>query len=163
MADIRPATAEDLPAINAIYNEVVEHSTACFDLEPISPAQREAWFDAHGDDRPILVAEQAGRVVGWAGLHTFIHKQGSRHVAELSVYVDRARRSQGIGRRLMEAILLAGESAGVRQIVAYIAGGNEVSVHLHQSMGFRHVGVLEGVGFKFGRYVDVTIMQRSLG
>ncbi len=163
MVDIRTAERRDLPAINAIYNEVVEHSTACFDLEPISPAQREAWFDAHGEDRPILVAEQAGRVVGWAGLHTFIRKQGSRHVAELSVYVDREHRSRGVGRSLMEALLEAGRSAGVTRIVAYIAGGNEASVHLHESMGFTHVGVLEGVGFKFGRYVDVTVMQRSLG
>jgi phosphinothricin acetyltransferase len=83
-------------------------------------------------------------------------------VAELSVYVDRARRGEGIGRALMEAILAAGKTAGVREVVAYIAGGNEVSVHLHECMGFRHVGVLEAVGYKFGQYVDVTIMQRSL-
>ncbi len=163
MVTIRNAEKRDLPAINAIYNEVVEHSTACFDLEPISPAQRETWFDAHGGDRPVLVAQQDGRVVGWAGLHTFIHKQGSRHVAELSVYVDRAHRSRGIGRSLMEAVLGAGESAGVREVVAYIAGGNQASIHLHESMGFAHVGVLRRVGHKFGQYVDVTVMQRSLG
>jgi phosphinothricin acetyltransferase len=162
MIHIRDAEKRDLPAINAIYNEVVENSTACFDLEPIPPAQREAWFTEHGADRPILVAKTAGGVVAWAGLHTFIHKQGSRHVAELSVYVDRARRGEGIGRALMEAILAAGKTAGVREVVAYIAGGNEVSVHLHECMGFRHVGVLEAVGYKFGQYVDVTIMQRSL-
>jgi L-amino acid N-acyltransferase len=159
---IRAATIDDLPAINDIYNAEVAASTASFDLQPMSRRRRRKWFRDHHHNHPVRVAEQDGRVVGWADLHTCIDKEGSRHVAEVSVYVDAGARGQGVGKTLLAELLDAARCEGLHTIIAFIADGNAASVRLHEGAGFSHVGIMKDIGHKFGRYVDVTVMQRVL-
>ena len=157
---IRPATAEDLPAINDIYSEAVTNSTASFDLVPPGLADRRKWFAEHGSLHPVLVAEVAGEVVDWAALSRWNRKPAYDRTAEDSVYVAHTHRGQGMGRALLEAVLAAGATAGLHAVVALIAGGNAASIRLHESLGFERVGTMREVGVKFGEYHDVHILQK---
>jgi L-amino acid N-acyltransferase YncA len=158
--DIRPATDSDLAAINAIYNDAVLNTVATFDTEPKTMAERRAWFAAHGGRHPVVVAEREGRVVGWASLSHWNARGAYADSVEVSVYVEAAERGRGVGRRLLEEIVEAGRGAGLHAVIAQIVGDNAVSIHLHESIGFERVGVLKEVGRKFGRLLDVLIMER---
>ena len=100
------------------------------------------------------------RVVGWASLSKWHERAAYADAAEVSVYVASPHRGQGIGRRLLEAVIEEGRSAGLHAVIAQIVGGNEVSVHLHAAFGFETVGLLKEVGRKFGRVLDVLIMEK---
>jgi L-amino acid N-acyltransferase YncA len=156
---IRGATLEDLQAITEIYNEAVLSSVSTFDTEPKTLEQQRVWLAAHGERYPVLVAEEAGRVIGWAGLSAWSERCAYADTAEGSLYVHPEHRGRGIGRRLTEALLEAGRRAGLHTIVARTESGNAASLHLLQSCGFRHIGVMKEVGSKFGRRLDVTLMQ----
>ncbi len=160
---IRAATAADLPAINAIYNRAVEVSTASFDLSPFSTDRRRDWFEAHGSRYPVLVADEKGVVAGYADLHPFIRKEGCAHVAEVSVYVREDCRGRGVGKALLKHLVAEGRSVGLTNLLAFCADGNEVSVRLHESLGFRRVGELEDIGHKFGGSIGVTLLQYACG
>lgn len=163
MVNIRPAEKKDLPAVTEIYNQAVLATTATFDTEPRTLAAMEAWFEGHGPGHPVLVAEQAGEVVGWAALSKWSDKKAYAGTAEVSLYLHEAYRGQGIGRKLLEALVQAGEAAGLRTVVAWISQGNEVSLHLHESLGFKQIGVLDQVGRKFDRLLGVHLMQKIYG
>lgn len=160
MVVIRPATLADLKAITDIYNEAILTTIATFDTEPKSVADQQSWFYAHGSRYPIRVAELDRRVIGWASLSKWSDRCAYADTAEISLYVLEACRGQGIGKALMIAIIQAGQKAGLHTVMARIVAGNEVSVHLHQSVGFEHVGVMREVGRKFGRLLDVYLMQK---
>jgi len=160
---IRPATLEDLPAIEEIYNEGGVATTASFDLEPRSWEEARAWFLAHGAVYPIFVAETAGgRVAGWAALSPYAARKAYRYTVEDSVYVHRDFRGQGAGRALLAAVVEAAAALGYRAVVAKIADGNEASLALHRRAGFVHVGRLVAVGRKFGRWLDVDFLELLL-
>ena len=150
----------DLPAINAIYNDAIAHTTATFDTEVKSLDERRQWFAGHGGRHPVLVAEEAGEVVGWASLSAYSDRKAYDGLAELSVYIRADARGRGLGRRLMVAIIEAGRVAGLHSIYSRISAGNDASVHLHEALGFRHMGVMKEAGFKFDRWLDVIFMQR---
>jgi len=156
---IRPAVPADVPAITAIYNDAILTTTATFDTTPKSIEEQEAWFARHGGRHPVLGAESDGVVVGWASLTEWSDRCAYADTAEVSVYVRADRRGQGIGRRLMEALVDAGRRAGLHTLIARIADGNAASVRLHEALGFEHIGVMREVGRKFGRLLDVHMMQ----
>lgn len=160
MLTIRRATLADLKAITEIYNEAVLTTNATFDTEPRSVADQQVWFYAHGSRYPILVAQLDRRVSGWASLSKWSDRCAYADTAEISLYVSAACRGQGIGKALMAAIIQAGKTAGLHTIVARIAAGNEASIHLCQAAGFEHIGVMREVGRKFGRLLDVSLMQK---
>lgn len=159
MATIRPAVLDDLPAITEIYNEAVLTTTATFDTRPKTVEDRLGWFQEHGSRHPLLVAEVAGRVVGWASLSAWSPRQAYNDTAEVSLYVLESERSQGIGGLLMAEVLKAGQQAGLHTILARVTEGNAASVRLHRAAGFELVGVMKEVGFKFDRRLDVSLMQ----
>lgn len=159
---IRPAREQDLPAVTAIYNEAVEHSTGTFDTEPKTLAQMAEWFAGHGDGHPVLVAERDGKIAGWASLSAWSGRCAYARSAEVSVYVDKAARGGGLGGELLDALLRAGRAAGAKQALARITQDNEASLRLHARRGFVEVGRLRRVGEKFGRVLDVHILQLSL-
>lgn len=159
---LRPAQAADLPAINRIFNHAVEHSTAVFCMQPMSEAQRQAWFKAHGESHPVLVAEYRDRVVAWGALSPYSSRDGYRFTVEDSIYVDPEHRGQGLGKLLLGSLLEAAARRGHHTVIALIAAENTVSIHLHRRFGFAEVGRLREVGYKFGRWLDVIIMQRLL-
>jgi L-amino acid N-acyltransferase YncA len=156
---IRQALATDLKAITDIYNEAILKTVATFDTEPKNLTEQEAWFRDHGATNPILVAELSGHVVGWAALSKWSDRCAYSDTAEISLYVRESHQGKGIGRGLLQSILDKGRQAGLHTVIARIAEGNEVSVHLHESLGFRQVGIMKEVGKKFGRLLDVYLMQ----
>jgi len=160
MVKIRSARREDLDAITEIYNEAIIKTVATFDTEPKTYEEQKKWFDDHGSKNPILVAEQNGVIVGWASLSKWSDRCAYLDTAEISLYVKEEYQKKGIGRRLIDAIVIEGEKAGLHTIIARITAGNESSLHLHRSVGFTHIGIMKEVGKKFGKQHDVHLMQK---
>jgi phosphinothricin acetyltransferase len=157
---IRRATAKDIKPITDIYNEAILTTDATFDVDPKTTAEQKAWFDEHGKHNPILVAVVDNTVCGWASLSKWSSRCAYEDTAEISVYVKQECRGCGIGRRLIHDILSAGETGGLHTILSRITSGNIVSIHLHEQLGFQHIGVMKEVGKKFGRVLDVCMMQK---
>ncbi|MBL7923264.1 MAG: N-acetyltransferase [Bacteroidia bacterium] len=160
MITIRPAEEKDVPFITEIYNEAILNSTATFDTEIKSEEDRRQWLAAHDEQHPVLVAEQDGRVVGWASLSRWSDRCAYDSTAETSLYVHRDFRKRGIGKQLIEMIVLEAAKAGLHTLIARITHGNEQSVYLHERMGFTVIGTLREVGVKFGKYHDVHMLQK---
>ena len=160
---VRPATEADLEAIRGIYNAEVLRSTATFDEEPRDLEAQRRWLEAHGDPYLALVAEVDGAVVGWGALSPFGLRPAYRFTAEDSVYVHEAARGRGVGALLLRELLRGAAERGFHSVVARITGENAASIRLHVRCGFRVVGVEREVGYKFGRWLDVVVMQRRVG
>ena len=160
---VRRAQRSDCPAILAIYNEAVLTTTATYDVEPRTLEHREAWFDDHArQDFAIFVAEEAGTLVGWSSLSRYHDRFGYRFTAENSIYVAASHRGRGLGARLLEPLLDAARARGIHTIIAAIDASNEVSLRLHTRFGFEKVGHFKEVGHKFGRWLDVAYLQKTL-
>jgi L-amino acid N-acyltransferase YncA len=160
MVTIRSARLSDLPAITEIYNEAIRTTTATFDTKPKTEAEQIAWFKEHDSRHPILVADLDGSVVGWTSLSKWSDRCAYADTAEVSTYVKEGFRGKGIGRKLKKAIDVEARRLGFHAVVARITEGNEVSIHLNEAFGFQHVGVMKEVGYKFGRRLDVYLMQK---
>jgi L-amino acid N-acyltransferase len=160
MVKLRSANREDLESITEIYNEAILKTAATFDTEPKTYEDQKKWFDDHESKNPILVAELNSVIVGWASLSKWSDRCAYSDTAEISLYVREEYQGKGIGRRLIEAIIKEGEKTGLHTIIARITEGNESSLHLHQSVGFTHIGVMKEVGKKFGKRQDVHLMQK---
>jgi len=159
---IRRAIPEDVASITEIYNEAILTTTATFDTEQKTIAQRMVWFNAHDARHPILVAEADGAVVGWASLSAWSDRQAYADTAETSFYVHSTFRGRGIGRSLKQAIIIEAWQSGFHTLIARIAEGSHESIHLNKCFGFVLVGTLKQVGRKFGKLLDVHIMQLML-
>jgi len=159
---VRKAKMSDLKSITEIYNDAVKNTVATFDLKPRTVEEQKIWFKQHGSNNPIIVAEENGVIVGWAALSKYDTKQAYSKTVELSLYVKKENQGRGVGKKLMERILEEGKEAGVHVVLSRITDGNKTSINLHEKFGFRYVGILEEVGFKFGRYLDVYIMEKIL-
>lgn len=162
MTTLRPATANDLVAINAIYNHYVVNSTATYQAEPSSDAERATWFVTHGERHPVIVAEIAGQVVGWGSLSPFHARAAFARTVEDSVYIHRDFHRRGLGRALLAELIKRGRSLGHHTIIAAISADQEPSIALHQQFGFIESGRLREVGNKFGRWLDVVYLQLAL-
>jgi phosphinothricin acetyltransferase len=160
---IRAARADDAEPIAGIYAHHVRHGTASFELEPPGAGD---WQDkietvlARG--WPFLVAEADDEVVAYAYATQFRDRPAYACTCENSIYVRADRLGQGIGRRLLEALIAAAREAGFRQMIAVVGGGEPASVALHRACGFGEAGRMRSVGFKFGRWLDTVYLQRSL-
>jgi L-amino acid N-acyltransferase YncA len=159
---LRAATAHDLPAINAIYNHYVIHSTATYQEEPATAPEREAWYGAHGTEYPVIVAEMMGEVIGWGSLSRFHARAAYRPTVENSVYVRHDHLARGVGRLLLTDLIVRARELGYHSIIAGISADQEPSVRLHAKLGFTQVGLLREVGRKFDRWLDVMYMQKML-
>lgn len=155
----REAHTGDIDAITEIYNHAVLYTTATFDTEPKTAADRKEWLEQHGDRYPVLVAIENGQVIGWASLNRWSDRPAYDLTAEGSLYIHPAYQGKGVGRALFNAIIEAGRAAGLHCILARITEGNEKSIHLSREFGFEHVGVLREVGTKFGQLLDVHMLQ----
>jgi len=159
---IRPATPDDRAAINAIYNYYVAHSTCVWITQPSSEAERTTWYQEHGPSMPVLVAEQNGRVIGWAALGTFRAAYTAAGVLEDSIYVHHDFHRQGIGSRLLEALIAEARHLGHRSILANISADQTPSIRLHEKFGFQEVAHLLQVGQKFNQRFDAIYLQLLL-
>jgi phosphinothricin acetyltransferase len=165
MLTLRPSTDGDLPAITAIYAHHVTHGTGTFETVPPPEADmagRRADVLAKG--LPYLVAEQDGRVLGFAYCQWFKPRPAYRYSAEDSIYLDPRAAGQRIGNKLLSELVRQADAAGVRKLIAVIGdSGNVPSIGVHRSVGFRHVGTIEACGWKFGRWLDIVLMEKSIG
>ena len=160
MLNIREAKINDLEDITEIYNEAIQRTVATFDTLIKTIEEQKKWFDKHGSKNPIIVEEQNEVVVGWAALTQYSTKSAYSDTAEISLYVREKNQGKGIGKQLMEEIVKKGKKAGLHALIARITEGNKTSIHLHESVGFKHVGVLKEVGYKFGKRLDVYLMEK---
>ena len=161
---IRDALDTDLAGILRIYNDAVENSTAIWNDRIVDLDNRRAWLaERHDQGYPVLVAiDEGGQVAGYASFGPWRPHDGFRHTVENSVYVSPDHRGSGIGRSLMQALIERARMLEKHVMVAFIESENRASVHMHQQLGFIHVGQMRQVGCKFGRWLDLTMMQLTL-
>jgi L-amino acid N-acyltransferase len=158
-ATIRLATAGDAEPIMAIYNREITGSTATFDLVPRSLADQRAWLAARSGAFSAIVAVDADHVVGFASLSPYKERAAYRTTVEDSVYVHRSHTGRGIGRLLLRRLVDIARDSGFHSVIARIEAGGDASRALHAACGFDMVGVERQVGRKFGRWLDVAVMQ----
>jgi L-amino acid N-acyltransferase len=161
---VRAAVRDDINAITEIYNHAVVHTTATYDLEPVTVASRRAWFDhKSASGWPVLVAcDVSASVVGWATYGPFREKAGWAPTLEHSLYVRDGQQGSGVGSVLMNALLDRAREGGHHVMLGMVDSDNAGSLAFHERRGFRRVGQLPEVGHKFGRRLDVTLLQLIL-
>jgi len=160
---ISAAARTELPEILTIYNEVIRNTTAVYSDQEVTLANREAWFNAKVElGFPVLVASDASGVLGFGTFGEFRAWPCYRYSVEHSVHVRADRRGRGIGRALVLALLGAAASMQKHVMIGVIDADNAVSVGLHESLAFKPVGHLHEVGFKFGRWLDLKLLQRLI-
>ena len=162
---MRPATAEDLPAINGIYSYHVLHGLASFEeAAPPLEEMRRRFDDVRGRGLPYLVADFGGVVAGYGYCAPYRSRSAYRYSLEDSVYVRHGSEGRGVGSALLRELIARSEGLGYRTIIAVIGdSANAASINLHAAFGFVRVGTLRSAGFKFGRWVDSVLMQLPLG
>ncbi len=162
---IRPATVADLAGIHAIYSYSVLHETASWELaapDEAEMARRMATIVEQG--YPYFVATCSNAVIGYTYASSYRPRLGYRFTVEDSVYVARAWQGRGVGQRLLMGLIAACAERNFRQMIAVIGDSeNTGSIRLHERCGFRRVGLLPAIGYKFGRWLDSVLMQRDLG
>ena len=158
---LRAATAGDLEAMRAIYNDAVLHTTASYDYDPRPAEKQLEWFAAkRAAGFPVLVADVGGEVAGFASYGSFRAWAGYRFTVEHSVYVAQRFRRQGIASALVEKLVEQAGANGLHLMVAGIDAANEGSIELHRRLGFQDAGVLREAGYKFDRWLDLAFMTR---
>jgi L-amino acid N-acyltransferase len=151
-------------AMLAIFNDAIVNSTALYDYKPRTMASMTAWFEAKAKGRyPVIGFEsEAGELMGFASYGTFRAWPAYKYSVEHSVYVDARFRGQGIGRRLLEAVIASAREQDYHVLIGGIDATNRASIALHERMGFTHCGTIQQVGFKFGRWLDLAFYQLAL-
>jgi L-amino acid N-acyltransferase YncA len=161
----RPAASADLGSVQAIYAHHVLHGLGTFETEAPDLAEMQSRYtQVTAAGFPYLVAESSGRVLGYAYANHFRARAAYRHTVEDSIYVAPDAAGQGIGKLLLSALVDRCAALGFRQMLALIGdSGNVASIGVHRACGFHHAGMMQAVGRKLDRWVDVVIMQRALG
>ncbi|MFN3219657.1 MAG: GNAT family N-acetyltransferase [Acidimicrobiales bacterium] len=162
MVTIRSARIDDAEAIRTIYNVEVITSTSVFDLEPRSLEDQRRWLEDRSGAHAVLVAVDGDRVVGFGSLSRFKERPAYNTTVEDSVYVDRDHHGRGIGRILLEALIDTARGHGFHTMIGRITADNTASIALHRAAGFDSVGLEREIGRKFGRWLDVVVMQKML-
>ena len=162
---VRPAAADDIPAITAIYRPAVLTGTASFEVDPPDAAEMLRRFEAIiAAGYPYFVAELDGRVAGYAYASAYRTRPGYRFTVEDSVYIAPDAQGKGVGRALLERVIGKCRDDGFRLMIAVIGDtANFASITLHRRLGFRFCGTIHSVGYKFGRWLDTVLMQKPLG
>ena len=165
MPTIRPSREHDIAAITAIYAHHVQSGTGTFEIDPptaVEMALRRSEVLSRG--LPFLVLEIDRQVLGFAYCNWFKPRPAYRFAAENSVYLAPPAQGAGLGRALLAELVQRARAAGTRKLIALIGDSrNAGSIGLHRSAGFTEVGVLTSCGWKFGRWLDVVLMERALG
>jgi L-amino acid N-acyltransferase YncA len=160
---VRPATEADLAAIVAIYNDAVVNTTAIWNDAIVDVDNRKIWFDGRQKlGYPVLVAEEEGAIVGYGSFGDFRAFDGYRFSVEHSVYVAEGVRRRGIASALLVALIEKAKELGKHVVIGGIASDNAASLALHAKLGFAETGRMPEVGFKFGRWLDLVFMQKTL-
>lgn len=160
--NVRLATASDADAIRHIYNLAVTTSVVTFDLVPRSPEEQKRWLEARSGAHAVVVAEAGKDLLGFASLSPYRDKPAYSTSVEDSIYIHEDHQRQGVGRLLLQELIQVATAHGFHAMFARIVDGHVPSIRLHQSMGFETVGTEREVGRKFGRWLDVLVMEKLL-
>jgi len=159
---VRPAVERDAAAICTIYNQGIEDRIATLETELRTPDERRQWLAARGRRHPVVVAAADGGVVGWGSLNPFNPREAYQYVADFSVYVERAWRGKGVGRRLLEHLIELARTIGYHKMVLSAFPFNPGGMALYERLGFRRVGTYEQQGLLDNEWVDTIIMEKLL-
>lgn len=160
---IRPAFPDDMAAVNEIRNYFVRTSTAIYTEQETTLEERLEWLrDRDPVLHPVMVAEEDGKVVGWASLSPYSEKCGYRTTVEVSIYVMPEHQGHGVGKAMMADLMERARVAGAHCVIARIDSNGGPSIRLHESFGFMEAGRLREAGRKFGRWLTVIYMQKLL-
>ena len=163
VVNIRNAREDDLLSILNIYNDAILNTTSVYSEQPHTIEMRQAWYQERtGSGFPVLVAEAAGKIAGFCSYGHFRAWPCYRFTIEHSVYIDPLFRGQGISKLLLRPLINTAQQNGIHAMIAGIDSENQVSYHLHQSLGFRQVAHFKEVGFKFNRWLDLLFMELLL-
>lgn len=163
VVNIRNAKEDDLLSILNIYNDAILNTTSVYSEEPHTLEMRQAWYQERVNNGfPVLVAEEAGKIAGFCAYGHFRTWPCYRFTVEHSVYIDPLFRGQGISKLLLRPLINIARQKGIHAMIAGIDSENQVSYHLHQSLGFRQVAHFKEVGFKFDRWLDLLFMELLL-
>jgi L-amino acid N-acyltransferase YncA len=163
MINVRQATWHDLPAMLAIYNHIILHTTAVWQYEPHTLEMRQQWFDIkEALGHPVFVAATEGEIAGFSTFGPFRHWQGYRFTVENSIYVAEQFRGRGISKLLMPPLIDAARKLQIHAMVAGIEATNAASIALHEKFGFVEVAHFKEVGHKFGRWMDLKFLELIL-
>ncbi len=165
MLQVRDLVLPDLEAVTGLYGRHVLNSVATFDeIPPSSEQMRQKYEQVCAQGLPWLVAETGGELAGYAYAALFHPRSAWRFTVEDSIYVDATHHRRGVGRALLSELIARCEALGYRQMIAAVGdSGNDGSIGLHKALGFQDAGIYKDVGLKFGRWLDVVLMQRALG
>ncbi|MCP2040732.1 phosphinothricin acetyltransferase [Neisseria sp. HSC-16F19] len=160
---LRTARPGDLPAIVAIYNSTIASRQVTADLQPVTVAERQAWFDAHSGHRPLYVVEnEARQVVAWGSFSDYYPRAAYRICAEISIYLDPQYRGAGLGRQLLDAMMSRAPALGLQRLIAVIFAHNTPSVRLFERAGFEHWGLLPQVCDLDGALADIVLLGKKV-
>ncbi|QDO97632.1 N-acetyltransferase [Ferrovibrio terrae] len=160
---IRDATVNDAEAIRAIYNDAVLNTTAVFDYTAREPQAQRDWLQMKaGQNLPVLVAEDAGSVLGYASYGPFRPWPAYLYTVENAIYIAPQSRGKGIGAQLLAPLLQIAKDHGLRTMIAGITADNTASLRLHEKLGYSQAGVIREAGWKFERWLDLVFLQRML-
>ncbi|TVQ17490.1 MAG: N-acetyltransferase family protein [Leptolyngbya sp. DLM2.Bin15] len=160
---IRPITDDDSVAITDIYNWYILNTTITFELETISSLAMQQRIQEKLVHHDWLVGEVNHEIIGYAYYGAFRARPAYSHTVESTIYLAHDRLGQGLGTLLYRELIHSAAVRGFREMIGIIALPNQGSIKLHQKLGFEETGVLKQVGYKFDRYIDVGIWQKSLG
>jgi L-amino acid N-acyltransferase len=164
--ELRDATGDDVAVISALYNATVSTTTVAWTEDHESLAARQSWLDDHQEaGNPVLVAEIDGHVVGFAAYDDFRNTTkwpGYRFTVEHTIHVQAEYQSAGVGSLLLQSLLRRAMAAGKHVMIGAVDGENDGSIRFHERHGFVQVARLPEVGFKFGRWLDLVLLQRTL-
>jgi L-amino acid N-acyltransferase YncA len=159
---IRPAVPADAEAVCRIYNQGIEDRQATLETAPRTPDERRTWLQGRSPRHPVLIAERSRTTVGWASINPFNPRSCYDHVGDFSLYVERAARGSGVGRRLLEALIGRARGLGYHKLVLSAFPYNAAGCALYARCGFRTVGIYREQGMLDGEWVDVILMERLL-
>jgi len=163
MIIIREACEADVAAFLTIYNQVILHTTAVYAYEPQTLEARAAWYrDKLASGYPVFVAEESGQVIGFSSYGPFRAWPAYKYTIENSVYVAEGQRGKGVGKLLIQPLIDSARAKGYHAIIAGIDSSNDASLRLHASFGFVEVAHFREVGYKFGRWLDLTFLELLL-
>jgi phosphinothricin acetyltransferase len=163
MHNVRDAVAADVPALLAIYNDVIATSTAIYMDQSTTFEERLAWWMGRvAAGYPVLVSEDESGITGFASFGEFRPRPGYRFTVEHSIYVRADRRGRGIGNALMAPLIERAISMRKHVMVAGVDAENDASLRFHERLGFERVAHFKEVGFKFGRWLDLVFLERRL-
>ena len=160
---LRPFEWGDIPAITAIYSHYVDKTAITFDTEaPGEPAMAEKFGHLLALGHPLIVAEQAGQVLGYAYASFYRPRAAYRFTCEDSIYLRPDAKGKGLGRLMLTELIARSRAFGFKQMIAVITAEGTGSIRLHEKLGFRHIGRHEALGFKFDRWHDIVHLQKAL-